>query len=456
MSSLPRRHSALLLLKNKSYRKYLGSRLVLYLKPLLPARFAENMRRRMEKHWNLAAPLRSDTTASDTVLFDQLFAATVSRGAEYVPFSEALPPIQPRIKTIAFYLPQFHPIPENDHWWGKGFTEWTNVTKAVPQFLGHYQPRLPDELGFYDLRIPEIMRRQIELARHYGIYGFCFHYYWFSGGRRLLERPLNQFLADKDAYNFPFCICWANENWTRRWDGLDYEVLMEQRHLEEDDIRFIEDLSPLLRDPRYIRVNDRPLIIVYNVNLLPNPQKTVRIWRDYCRQYDIGDPWLVAAQAFGFGDPRACGFDAAVEFPPQNLKGTKLIGGLRFFNKNFEGRVYDYRDAVARMRNITWPDYPLYKTVIPSWDNEARRPGRGSIFWGSTPDLYKQWLEAVCHATDKHCIRDDEKLVFINAWNEWAEGAYLEPDRRFGYAYLRATREVLELYADAGSNSKNT
>ena len=433
-------------LADMRYRKYLTSRIVLVFKPVLPRRFASRMQRRLEKYKPSLPSATVHTFGLETTLFDQLFSAATSRGAEYVPFSEKPPSPTSRIRAIAFYLPQFHPIPENDQWWGKGFTEWTNVSKAVPQFVGHYQPRLPDELGFYDLRLPEIMKRQIELAKHYGIYGFCFHYYWFSGRKRLLERPLNQFLANKEECDFPFCICWANENWTRRWDGLDKEVLMEQRHEPEDDLEFIEDLAPILRDPRYIHVNGRPLIIVYNVKLLPDPKKTVRVWRDYCREHGISDPWLVAAQIFGLSDPRPYNFDAAVEFPPHNLSQTKYAEGLQFLNNNFEGRIYDYSDAVEQMSRVVWPDYPLYKTLIPSWDNEARRPGKGTVFWGATPTLYKHWLDAICRATDAHHASDDEKLVFVNAWNEWAEGAYLEPDRRFGYAYLQATREVLESF----------
>jgi lipopolysaccharide biosynthesis protein len=375
------------------------------------------------------------------VYLTMLAVAQKKKGAEYVELSDTdLSKENLPVKLIAFYLPQFHPIPENDEWWGRGFTEWTNVSKAVPQFVGHYQPRLPGELGFYDLRVPEVQRRQVELAKKYGIYGFCFYYYWFNG-KQLLERPLKQFVSDPEI-DFPFCLCWANENWTRRWDGLDHEVLIAQEYSEESDLRFIQDIEPFLRHKRYIRIGQRPLLIVYRANNLPNPNATVKRWREYCQKAGIGDPFLVAAQTLGLSDPRPLGFDAAVEFPPNNLHLTPINHAVQILNPNYLGKIYRYGDMVDQMLSKSMPPYELFKTVCPGWDNEARRPGRGYTINFSTPYAYKHWLLEACRFAMRN-PDPDKRLVFINAWNEWGESAYLEPDRRFGYAYLQVTADVL-------------
>jgi hypothetical protein len=361
--------------------------------------------------------------------------------SDYVPLAGAgISSADAPVKLIAFYLPQFHPIPENDAWWGRGFTEWTNTSKAVPQFLGHYQPHLPGELGFYDLRLPHVQRRQVELARTYGIHGFAFYYYWFNG-RRLLEGPLEQFISDP-RIDFPYCICWANESWTRRWDNNEDELLLKQEHTDESDTSFIRDVERFLRDPRYIRIGGKPILIVYRVQLLRDPQATAATWRDYCRQVGIGEIYLMAAQSYGFEDPRPAGFDAAVEFPPHNSSLQSINRSLKILNPWYAGSVFDYRQFAAQYagRPAELP-YELFKTVSPAWDNEPRKPGNGTSFAFSTPAAYQNWLSSVCQQA--LAKEPDKRLVFINAWNEWAEGAHLEPDRRYGYAYLQATMNAL-------------
>jgi len=348
--------------------------------------------------------------------------------------------VNPPLKLIAFYLPQYHPIPENDEWWGKGFTEWNNVARAVPQFIGHHQPHLPGELGFYDLRVSEVQERQVELAKRYGIYGFCFHFYWFNG-KTLLDKPIKQFIHNPDI-DFHFCINWANENWTRRWDGLDQEVLIDQKYSPDDDIRFIEEISHFFTDKRYIRVNNKPLLIVYRPGLLPDPAKTAARWRKWCTHNGIGEIFLALTHSFEHLDPRKIGFDAAVEFAPNTFPLIDITKQVDLVNENYNGIVYDYCSAVSLAKNFITPSYKKFRSLCPGWDNEPRKPGRGIVLANSSPGAYREWLKTICDYTTKNQPQE-ERFVFINAWNEWAEGAYLEPDRKYGYAYLKATSAVL-------------
>lgn len=349
---------------------------------------------------------------------------------------------KPRIDLIAFYLPQFHPIPENDLWWGEGFTEWTNVSKAVPQFLGHYQPHLPGELGFYDLRVEENLVKQVELAKIYGLSAFCFYFYWFNG-KTLLELPIKQILNNKDI-NFKYCLCWANENWTRRWDGNEEEILIAQNHSHSDDISFIEYVSKYLKDKRYYRIFNKPVLLVYRPSLLPDPAETASRWRKWCLSNGVGEIYLVSVQSFEKCNPFDIGFDAATEFPPGQAKIPNIVRKLDVVNPEFDGKVFNYRDLAAAFMNRQEDEYPLFKAVCPGWDNEARRTGRGRVFHNSTPQLYREWLQRACEITLKKNL--DGNLLFVNAWNEWAEGAHLEPDRKFGYAYLEATAEALKKF----------
>ena len=345
-----------------------------------------------------------------------------------------------QVRLISFYLPQFHPIPENDAWWGKGFTEWTNVTRARPNFAGHHQPQLPGDLGFYDLRLPEIRRQQAELAQRYGIHGFCYYYYWFNG-HRLLNRPLDEVLASGEP-DFPFCVCWANENWSRRWDGRESELLMEQHYSPEDDLAFIRGLLPALADPRYIRVRGRPLLLVYRASLLPDALATTDRWRQECVRAGLPEPYLACVYSFREGETRAAGFDAAVEFPPHG-HAIPAATPESMCNPEFKGRFYDYAATARSFAALQYPGETVFRGVMPAWDNTARRQHDSDIFLGATPELYEEWLRRMIAETREQRF-GDERLLFVNAWNEWAEGNHLEPDARYGFGYLEATRRALD------------
>lgn len=344
------------------------------------------------------------------------------------------------LRLVAFYLPQFHPVPENDAWWGRGFTEWTNVTRAAPLFAGHVQPRLPTELGFYDLRVPETRDAQADLAKRHGIAAFCYYFYWFDG-RRLLHRPIDEMLASGRP-DMPFCLCWANETLTRRWDGRDQDVLLEQVHSPESDRRFIEDALPFLADRRYLRVDGVPILLIYRPPLLSDPIGTVAHWRQRCRAAGLGGLHVAGMETFGFSDPRSIGFDSAVEFYPHGARGDDVTAAIPDRPADFQGRILDYPSVAARALERAAPPFRLFRGVMPSWDNTPRRGRSAKIFVGSTPEIYGDWLRRAIEWTQSSAL-PGERLVFVNAWNEWGEGAHLEPDQQHGRAYLEATAASL-------------
>ncbi len=364
------------------------------------------------------------------------------RSSADFPLVEVDPVQRAKTTAVAFYLPQFHPIPENDQWWGKGFTEWRNVVRAKAQFGGHDQPIVPGELGYYDLRLPEVRQHQAQLAQKHGIGAFCYHYYWFNG-RRVLERPLNDLLSS-DKPSMPFCICWANENWTRRWDGLEQEVLLHQKHTLQSDRQFFLDLIPTLEDKRYLRVDGKPVIVVYRADLMANAQDTAAVWRDEARRAGLGDIHLCAVR-FRTDDPRPLGFDAAIEFPPHHFPAPEITHKVTNLDPAFDGRVLDWATGAAELiRNPIKADYRLYRCVNPGWDNTARRMSSASIFTGATPLRYEAWLRSAINQRQP----DDgvhDNLVFINAWNEWAEGAVLEPTSTCNMGMLKATARAMGL-----------
>lgn len=348
------------------------------------------------------------------------------------------------LKLMAFYLPQYHPFEENDRFWGKGFTEWTNVTKAQPFYKDHYQPRLPGELGFYDLRIKDVFKRQIELAKQYGIYGFCIHHYFFDG-KPVMRVPYNQILNNKDL-DIPFCLNWANEPWTARFDGgwIKGDVLIEQKHNKEDDIAFFKDIEPALKDDRYIRIDGRPLLLIYRPGLFPDFRETVERWKGCCLKAGLEELYIAIVESTfeGILNPHEIGADALVEFPPFTVSHVSILHQMQLYDSYFKGSIFSYPEVVKSAIKRGGTDYPLFRGIFPAWDNTARRKDP-KIFQGSTPGQYQEWLEKLIKYTVKN-NKPSNRLIFINAWNEWAECAYLEPDRKYGYAYLNATAHALQ------------
>ena len=350
------------------------------------------------------------------------------------------------LRVIAFFLPQFHPFPENDKWWGRGFTEWTNVKKAKPNFTGHYQPQLPIHNGFYDLRVPDVLREQAKLAKNYGIYGFNFYYYWFDG-KVLMHKPFEILLKNQDI-DINFCLSWANENWTRRWDGMDNEILIAQDHCEEDSRAFFLSLLKYFKDSRYIRVDNKPVLIIYRPNIIPRMRETVLLWRELAQECNLTGIYLVGAQTFGFKDPNDYGFDAVMQFPPHTVKAKKIQAADINIHPSFSGVIYDYADAANNAIKEKPSINKQFSTSMLSWDNTARKQNNSRIYGNFKVSLYKQWLSNTATSTYYNPqLGSDEKIVFVNAWNEWAEGAHLEPDNKFGYSYLQATYDAVSHFS---------
>ncbi|QQS21820.1 glycoside hydrolase family 99-like domain-containing protein [Candidatus Saccharibacteria bacterium] len=364
-------------------------------------------------------------------------------------------------RLIAVYLPQFHKIPLNEISWGKGFTEWTNVASAAAGFVGQQQPILPADLGFYDLDRPAKIKEQIDLAKKYGIHGFMFYYYWFSG-EKILNNPIDTFLENKD-WDFNLMICWANENWTKRWDGMDNEIIIGQKYNDDDPLKFIQDVAPILSDPRYITIDgERPILAVYRPSTISNIDEYAKIWRDYFRDKFNKELFLIVGNNHTDGDPREYGFDALYDFSP----GSVIWGGAASeyanvkevnyeplkLDPNFYGSLVDYRDIALddRLDAIDRYSFPTFQAVLPHWDNHARKKGRHThALINSTPEVYATWLDRVL---SKMVKKQKAPLVFLNAWNEWAEGAMLEPTLHLGHANLLRTAEVLSKYSGNRAN----
>jgi hypothetical protein len=354
-----------------------------------------------------------------------------------------------RARVLAFYLPQFHPIPENDAWWGPGFTEWTNVAGAKALFMGHYQPHIPGDLGFYDLRLPESRWAQAELAKAHGIEGFCYWHYWL-GGKRLLDRPFAEVLASGEP-DLPFCLAWANETWSRRWLGEERDVLCAQTYSAEDDRRHARWLLPVFGDPRCFRVAGRPLFLIYRPHDLPEPGRTLDVLKDAALKEGLPEPFVLGINAHcAWLDCRSLGFDGTLNFEPQlgvlpdfladGRSPFKLRRNLGLGITSSRLKVYDDRDARRRMGERQF-GFPVRPCVYVGWDNTPRRGRDGIIIHNSTPATFAESLERALRSVAGADL--DDRLVFLNAWNEWAEGNHLEPDLKHQLGYLSAVQRLV-------------
>lgn len=345
----------------------------------------------------------------------------------------------PPVKVLAYYLPQFHPFAENNEWWGEGFTEWTNVTAAKPLFDDHYQPHLPADFGFYDLRLDQVQRDQIALAKSYGVAGFCYYYYWFSG-QTLMTLPIDRHVEQD--LDIDFCLCWANESWSRRWDGSENDVLMAQRHSYDSDVEFIRSCLKYFASPRYIKIDGAPVLQVYRISLMKNPTATIKRWREIVREAGFPDLHVSMVESFGLTDPGEYGCDSSCQFPPHGVVGDKINEKVEGLAPDYSGTIYDYAEIVRGELARPAAPHVRFRAAMPAWDNTSRKGAAGNVFAGSSPALFETWMKHLV-AEARNRLPEGQRFVFVNAWNEWAEGTHLEPDRKYGHAHLRAVRNAL-------------
>lgn len=355
--------------------------------------------------------------------------------------------VPPKARAIAFYLPQFHPIPENDEWWGKGFTEWTNTVRARPLFRGHYQPHLPAELGFYDLRVPEVRQAQAELARAHGIEAFCYYHYWFAG-ERLLSRPFEEVVSTGKP-DFPFCLCWANQTWTGVWHGEPNRILARQTYPGVEDYkRHFAAVLPAFLDKRYLRVDGKPLFLVFMPNELPDPKQFTDVWRQLADRAGLPGVFLVGVKHVVHNwEPSDDGFDGSTTSRLPARRGWVSKRRPVAWIRNEWGKVrrlptiYRYADVARELLYTRGSPDEHFPCVIPNWDNTPRSGYRGLVLHGATPELFRSHLRAAVSLAQR--ARPEHRLLFVKSWNEWAEGNHLEPDVRFGRGYLEVMRDEL-------------
>ncbi len=355
------------------------------------------------------------------------------------------------IKPLAIYLPQFHPTPENDAWWGKGFTEWTNVTKTSPQFKKHKQPNLPSSTGFYDLRLEEARLMQEAMAKEFGIYGFCIYHYWFNG-KRLLNEPVDRKLKNPKE-DLPFLLCWANETWSRRWLGEETEILIKQEYSELDDQMHMNWLVNVFKDSRYIKVDNKPVFIIYRPTHIPRIKETLKMFREIAKENGIDDLYLVGSNSHSeLKDLFELGFDDVLNFQPklgflplsfnEKFNFKRAINNLKFGSFNPFHKIYAYDKAKALMDKR--PLHKYFPCALVGWDNTPRRGNKGIMVVNKTPEVFKEYLLKDKEELIKQNRPESENFIFINAWNEWAEGNFLEPSISEGTAYLEVVKEVFK------------
>lgn len=353
-----------------------------------------------------------------------------------------------KIKTIAFYLPQYHPIPENNEFWGKGFTEWTNVAKAKSLFKGHKQPKVPADLGFYDLRVPESRIAQAKLAEDYHVTGFAYWHYWFGNGKRVLERPLNEVYSSGEP-DFPFCIAWANQSWTGRWHGLNEDIILEQKYLgERDDTYHFQSILPLLKDRRYIHYKGRPLVILYNPKEHPYLNDFTTLWKNLAKNSGLPEIYFLGVLKSENQLPE--GLDGGIfhenffSYPDLGVvdRVIRKITGKRIsvlVNKIWYGmEVHDYLKVINKCNNSRLPEN-IFPTILTGWDNTPRSGKRGVVLNNYSPDTFRAHVLRVKRQLESS--HGSETLCFIKSWNEWAEGNFLEPDQEYGHGFLEIIRD---------------
>lgn len=379
----------------------------------------------------------------------------INHRSNYYVKSHSLLKVKDLIKPVALYLPQFHEIEDNNKWWGDGFTEWINVKRATSLFSfkdgeQHYQPHEPtNDLGYYDLSDVDVMRKQVNIAKLYGVFGFCFYYYYFENGKRLLEKPINNYLNATDI-DFHFCFCWANENWTRVWDGGDKEILIKQDYMNENIANMIISMLPAFKDRRYIRINNKPVLFVYRAEIIPKFRNIVKIWQEIAIKNGLDNGlYIVSMQNFKRQNPLRFGINAAAEFSTACHKINPLIDKQSCISdeeiKRLSNLSMQFSSMDSLKRDMLYNynrSYPCIRCVCPGWDNTPRRGVNNSaLIYDSSPKNFASiYTVAIKETIASNC--DCGGLLLINAWNEWGEGAHLEPDKKNGYKYLEKIKQI--------------